>query len=391
MAMNDQITGNVVGKIKFTIDRASWNNLDKFQKKLTSVKKQMSNMDKTINVNAVVKSVEKVAKAQVKADNAVVQSQIRSSKVMERHLKQQQNNMLRMQKDYVKKQEQMVKGANANAGMSGRLSWMFPSSGVSTKASSTLFAQMLKDEEKDIKNYEKRREQVLSTRARLNAARRKRKAKGVNAVSMYEQRVQAFMTVKENQIKNEAIRKGYAGTQRETDNLAKLQQARLDNFDSVYGNIGQFRANVNGVVNGMHTMQRAAAANKITFASLRGELVQLTAAYGAFAVTQNIVQTGFAFEGLRASAKVFAKDEEGVAEHMNFIREQAYRLGVDLQTATKEFTKFSIATKSTLSRKDQRELFVGISEYARVMGASQQDYERAFRAVQQIECCLPTQ
>ena len=87
---------------------------------------------------------------------------------------------------------------------------------------------------------------------------------------------------------------------------------------------------------------------------------------------------------MRASAKVFAKDEEGVAEHMNFIREQAYRLGVDLQTATKEFTKFSIATKSTLSRKDQRELFVGISEYARVMGASQQDYERAFRAVQQI-------
>lgn len=382
--MNDQITGSVVGKIKFTIDKASWNNLDKFQKKLTSVKKQMSNMDKTINVNAVVKSVEKVAKAQVKADNAVVQSQIRSSKVMERHLKQQQNNMLRMQKDYVKKQEQMVKGANANAGMSGRLSWMFPSGGVSTKASSTLFAQMLKDEEKDIKNYEKRREQVLSTRARLNAARRKRKAKGVNAVSMYEQRVQAFMTVKENQIKNEAIRKGYSGTQREKDNLAKLQQARLDNFDSVYGNIGQFRANVNGVVNGMHTMQRAAAANKITFASLRGELVQLTAAYGAFAVTQNIVQTGFAFEGLRASAKVFAKDEEGVAEHMNFIREQAYRLGVDLQTATKEFTKFSIATKSTLSRKDQRELFVGISEYARVMGASQQDYERAFRAVQQI-------
>ncbi len=383
MAMNDQITGNVTGKIKFTIDRASWNNLDKFQKKLTSVKKQMSNMDKTINVNAVVKSVEKVTKAQVKADNAVVQSQIRSSKVMEKHLKQQQNNMLRMQKDYVKKQEQMVKGANANAGMSGRLSWMFPSGGVSTKASSTLFAQMLKDEEKDIKNYEKRREQVLSTRARLNAARRKRKAKGVNAVSMYEQRVQAFMTVKENQIKNEAIRKGYAGTQRETDNLAKLQQARLDNFDSVYGNIGQFRANVNGVVNGMHTMQRAAAANKITFASLRGELVQLTAAYGAFAVVQNVAQTGMEMEALRASAKVFAKDDAGVAEHMSFIADEANRIGINFQEAAKSFTKFSISTKGKFDRSTQRALFSGISEYAAVLQLDAESQTRLFKSIQQ--------
>lgn len=391
MAMNDQITGSVTGKIKFTIDRASWNNLDKFQKKLTSVKKQMSNMDKTINVNAVVKSVEKVAKAQVKADNAVVQSQIRSSKVMERHLKQQQNNMLRMQKDYVKKQEQMVKGANANAGMSGRLSWMFPSSGVSTKASSTLFAQMLKDEEKDIKNYEKRREQVLSTRARLNAARRKRKAKGVNAVSMYEQRVQAFMTVKENQIKNEAIRKGYSGTQRETDNLAKLQQARLDNFDSVYGNIGQFRANVNGVVNGMHTMQRAAAANKITFASLRGELVQLTAAYGAFAVTQNVAQTGMKLEGIRAAAKVFTGDEAGTREHMAYLVAMSDRLGVNFMVAAQEFNKFSIAVGSKANKGTQRHIFEALSEYATVLQVDQQQYERAIRSVVQIECCLPTQ
>lgn len=391
MALNDQITGSVTGKIKFTIDKSSWNNLDKFQKKLTSVKKQMAGLNRTININAVVRTVEKVAKAHVKADNAVVQSQIRSSKVMERHLKQQQNNMLRMQKDYVKKQEQMVKGANANAGMSGRLSWMFPSGGVSTKASSTLFAQMLKDEEKDIKNYEKRREQVLSTRARLNAARRKRKTKGVNAVSMYEQRVQAFMTVKENQIKNEAIRKGYAGTQREKDNLAKLQQARLDNFDSVYGNISQFRANVNGVVNGMHTMQRAAAANKITFASLRGELVQLTAAYGAFAVTQNVAQTGMKLEGIRAAAKVFTGDEAGTREHMAYLVSMSDRLGVNFMVAAQEFNKFSIAVGSKANKGTQRHIFEALSEYATVLQVDQQQYERAIRSVVQIECCLPTQ
>jgi len=53
-------------------------------------------------------------------------------------------------------------------------------------------------------------------------------------------------------------------------------------------------------------------------------------------------------------------------------------------SATKEFTKFSIATKNTMNKMQQRDLFSGISEYAAVLGASQSDYERAFRAVQQI-------
>lgn len=387
--MAESITGNVVGKIKFTIDKPSWDNLDKFQKKLTSVKKQMSNMHKTINVNAVTNATKKVADVTTKADKAVTEAKIKTNKQLERHFKQQQDNMLRMRKDYIKRQEQMVRGANKNAGMSDRLSWLFPSSHPTMSASKSLLAMQLREEDKLAKDYTKRRDRVVAARDKANAARRKRKSGAVNAQSAYMDSVNAFMTVKESQVRNEAIRKGFYGTDKYAENMKALQKAYADNVG--LGNIKQFRANVNGVVNGMHTVQRAAEASKVTFASLRSEMVQLTAAYTAFSVAQNIVQTGFAFEGLRASAKVFAKDDAGVAEHMNFIREQAYRLGVDLKTATKEFTKFSIATKSTLSRKDQRELFVGISEYARVMGVSQQDYERAFRAVQQIECCLPTQ
>ena len=426
---NDQITGNVTGKIRFTIDKASWNNLETFQKKLTSIKKQMSNLDKTINVNAVVKSVEKIATAQVKATEKVVKVQKKAAKegwgiefgratgsnkeyaswwkdtlaIQDKGLKES----IRQQKNHIKQQQQMVKQANARAGMGGRLAWMFPSGGVSNKASGTLFAQMLRDEENAAKEYDrwwnnslrneekriKAEDRLVKQQERL--ARKQGKGKGLLDKETFERKVNTFMEVKTTQLKTEAIRKGYHGTAQYKANEEELERAKIAAFKAAFtdkgGDIELFRARVNTAIRTMHTMERTAAANKITFASLRGELVQLTAAYGAFAVAQNIVQTGFAFEGLRASAKVFAKDEAGVAEHMNFIREQAYRLGVDLQTATKEFTKFSIATKSTLSKKDQRELFVGISEYARVMGASQSDYERAFRAVQQIECCLPTQ
>jgi hypothetical protein len=110
----------------------------------------------------------------------------------------------------------------------------------------------------------------------------------------------------------------------------------------------------------------------------------LTAAYTAFSVVQNIAQTGMQMEGLRASAKVFAKDEAGVADHMSFIADEANRIGVNFQTAAQEFTKFSISTKNKFDAGTQRNLFSGISEYAAVLQIDQQQYQRLFKSIQQM-------
>lgn len=55
--------GNVVNKIQFRIDKKSWDNLALFQKKITSLKKQLGGLNSTIKVNAVVNKLDKVNKA----------------------------------------------------------------------------------------------------------------------------------------------------------------------------------------------------------------------------------------------------------------------------------------------------------------------------------------
>ena len=61
--MAQDIQGNVTGKIRFNIDKKSWDNLALFQKKLTSIKRQMSGLKGTIKVNAIVNDIKKVTRA----------------------------------------------------------------------------------------------------------------------------------------------------------------------------------------------------------------------------------------------------------------------------------------------------------------------------------------
>jgi hypothetical protein len=70
---------------------------------------------------------------------------------------------------------------------------------------------------------------------------------------------------------------------------------------------------------------------------------------------------------------------------MKFISDEANRLGTNLMTATKEFTKFSIATKGMVSTEGGRQIFSGVSEYASILQIDQQQYERAFRSINQIK------
>ncbi len=314
MADNNSITGSVVGKIRFNIDKKSWDNLELFQKKLTSIKRQMTGMDKTIKVQAIVQAVDKVANATIKAEQKVAAA-----------------------RQKIRKQDTMTSHVS-------------------------MFQQNLKQQKIDAKF----------------------KARG----GKYDEGVEAFRVVKEQQLRSTAKMRGWSDPQREDAERALAKS--IEHWKgAANGSIGMFRAQVNTVMRDLQVTDAVARKSALTFRGLRQELVQLTAAYTAFSLAQNVAQTGFEFESLRASARVFAKDDAGVADHMAFIANEAQRLGIDLATATKEFTKFSIATQSSMTKAEQRDLFTGMSEYSRVLGLNQQDYERAFRAVQQIECCLP--
>lgn len=293
--MADNITGSVVGRIRFNIDKRSWDNLALFQNKLTSIKRQMSGMDKAIKVQATINNINKVANATVNAEKKVA----------------------KVKEDVAKRQK--------------------------------------KSDDDRMKEFD--------TRARFHVER------------------------KQGQFMNYAERFGLSSEQTAAG-LAKIKEQAAQSRKMYTGanitDLEGFKKDLNMATNALLTHERALRANAITFASLRSELVQMTAAYTAFSAVQNIAMVGMDFEAMRASAKAFAKDEAGVADHMSFIREEAMRLGMDLRSATKEFTKFALATKTTLTKDQQRNLFTGVSEYATVLGVSKEDYQRAMRAVQQI-------
>jgi hypothetical protein len=426
MADNNSITGSVVGKIRFNIDKKSWDNLETFKKKLTEIKSVMSGMSTSFKVEVINKNIAKVTDATAKAENKIVAVKEKVAKkqrtrdkmnahVQERNyrktIEKEHAIALQMNEALRKKQEKAVQSTRTKNTSSNRriqsksgVGLEFGKATGGDRTYADWWKQALIEKEmmgkyhqqaldmNDKFNRDKQRQADKAAKdARTKAERiAKEDARFKARGGKFDEGVEAFKVVKHQQLTSTAKMRGWK------DHEIDAARAKLDASINQWrgqanGSIGMFRAQVNTVMRDLQVTDAVTRRSAVSFKSLRQELVQLTAAYTAFSVAQNVAQTGFEFESLRASARVFAKDDAGVADHMAFISEQAQRLGIDLQTATKEFTKFSIATQSSMTKNQQRDLFVGMSEYSRVLGLNKQDYERAFRAVQQIECCLPIQ
>lgn len=335
------ISGNVTGKIQFKIDKASWQNLDNFSKKLTNIKRQMGGLDKTIKVQQVVQQIktvgDKVAKASVAAKKQEYNGHVAAYQKYQQQMNKMYDQAIREDR---RRDNQKIRQA-------------------------------------DTFNRQQLRSDLAKDRMAARASGRPSVAAGYIGSRNYDARAERYTATKLLQAEIAGV-KG-----KDMDKLrSSLQSSR--NIHNVTRDFDALKHSMQQATKISIENSRQMRKNAVTFGSVRSELLQLTAAYTAFAGVQNIAQTGLDMESLRASARVFAGDDAGVAEHMQFISDEAERLGTNLMSATKEFTKFSIATKMNMSKSDQRLLFTGMSEYAAVLGVNQQDYERAFRAVQQI-------
>lgn len=430
--MAENVVGSVVGKVRFNIDKKSWDNLALFQSKLTSIKRQMTGMDKSIKVNAVIGQINKVANATVNAEKKVAKAQEEVAKKKHRLMtfgsvggdpkgytafwKEELSARDKLAKAREKqdkldanKQRAALTSNNKRAGMSDRLAWLFPASSVSNPANRGVLAQMLRDEEKASAKLQKeqdaayaarrkdvmgRRNRALNARAARDRQQQKQDFRNNKNRTAFEAGVDNFMRIKQSQIRQYSTQRNLK--QSETNEmLSRLEASRdraLKEIDPTQARaIETFRQRLNETKNEMVNSDRVTRKNAVSFKSLRSEIVQLTAAYSAFTVVQNIAQEGMALEGIRAAAKVFTGSDAGTAEHMEYLVEMTDRLGVNFMTAAKEFNKFSIAVGSKADQKTQRHIFEGLSEYATVLQVDQQQYERGIRSVVQIECCLPIQ
>ena len=105
---------------------------------------------------------------------------------------------------------------------------------------------------------------------------------------------------------------------------------------------------------------------------------------GAVAV-RNVTRAGLAIEGFESSLRFATGSAEGAAKAMGFVREEADRLGLDLQSSIQGFTGIAAAARGTsLEGERTREIFTGVAEASRVMNLSVQDTTGVMRAIEQI-------
>jgi hypothetical protein len=294
--MANDISGSVTGKIAFRIDKKSWDNLALFQKKMTSVKRQMSGLKGSIKVNAVVNSINKVTKA--------------------------------TSSGYRK---------------------------VDTEAAASAKRRYDIQNKWDNRRLEraKREKHIQYRTSGMEHSFRQRLGSG----SAFTQALASG---------NQSIAPAIASYRRGTMTMKEFNQAVTQNTQSLIRN---------GVV---------AKQNATTFRSLRTDLVQATAAYTAFSLGANIFTTGKTFDSLKASMKLFAGDEAGVADTMKFLSDESERLGTNLQASAENFTKFAIVSRNKMSQAQTREFFSGFSEYATVLQVDQHRFARGMMAVQQM-------
>ncbi len=138
----------------------------------------------------------------------------------------------------------------------------------------------------------------------------------------------------------------------------------------------------------METGLRKANADTLSFndglKSLRSTLISVSAAYGAFNAVASVVKTGQFFQGMEATMLMVSDDSAEAGKRLKFVRDQSYRLGLDLKVAAQGYTQMSIAANGVLSKNQNDDLFKAFSEYSTALQVDPVKYQRGITAIQQM-------
>lgn len=121
-----------------------------------------------------------------------------------------------------------------------------------------------------------------------------------------------------------------------------------------------------------------------TLREVRSAFIALTAANLAFTGGAAVMRTGQMFEGINAAMSMTSDSTSETASKIQFIRDEAYRLGLDLKTAAQGFVQMSVASKEIMSSGQTQELFTGLSEYSTALGLDRFRFEKALLGFTQI-------
>lgn len=139
----------------------------------------------------------------------------------------------------------------------------------------------------------------------------------------------------------------------------------------------------------LKALQAQAAQNSVALGALGGALTGLAGAalsLGALkAALTDIVKTGLQLENLRNSFTAITGSAQKSREEFGFVRDQANKLGLDIDALGAAYRSLLAASKgTTLEGQASRDLFSALTTASRAYGLSTDQTGRALLALQQI-------
>lgn len=107
---------------------------------------------------------------------------------------------------------------------------------------------------------------------------------------------------------------------------------------------------------------------------------------GAFAMASTgaaIVKTGQDFESVNNTMLAVSENTEMAGKNFQFVRGEAFRLGLSLTESGKNFAKM-LSAKGKMSLDDTKAAFSGVAEMSTLLGLSSEASTRAINALQQM-------
>jgi len=102
-------------------------------------------------------------------------------------------------------------------------------------------------------------------------------------------------------------------------------------------------------------------------------------------LAREIGQATTQLNNIEATMRVAAGSSQAASRQLGFIREEAERLGLFFPAVAKQMAQFSAAARGTsITSKELRTIFTGISEASRAMGLTAPQAEGAMMALQQM-------
>lgn len=134
---------------------------------------------------------------------------------------------------------------------------------------------------------------------------------------------------------------------------------------------------------------------KAAFSSVRksvgdvtGSIFSLQTAIGGIGIglfTQQIMEAGIAMQRIENALKAATGSAEGAGRELSFVRAEAQRLGLELETASKSFVTIAASAKGTaLEGQGVRDIFTSVSEASTVLGLTADETQGALLAISQM-------